>query len=172
MRAWRHMRWGITVILYLSGTAQAQLPERPISFDMLREHFAPVSVTVSDNTQCHHLDALLAESGPQRARGLMFVRQMPKMSGLLFYYPQPRQMSMWMKNTLISLDMIFADETGTVQKVHENAEPLSERLINGGRDIQYVLEVNGGVAARFGIGPGDQLRHPSIDQDGAAWPCE
>ena len=76
-----------------------------------------------------------------------------------------------MKNTLISLDMIFADATGTVQKVHENAEPLSERLINGGRDIQYVLEVNGGVSARFGIGPGDILRHPGIAQDAAAWPC-
>ena len=157
MRAWRHMRWGITVILYLSGTAQAQLPERPISFDMLREHFAPVSVTVSDNTQCHHLDALLAESGPQRARGLMFVRQMPKMSGLLFYYPQPRQMSMWMKNTLISLDIIFIRRDGTIVNIARATEPLSLESISSQAPVNYVLELNAGTADRLALSPGDRI---------------
>ncbi|MEM7732030.1 MAG: DUF192 domain-containing protein [Pseudomonadota bacterium] len=114
----------------------------------------------------------VADEPEERSQGLMHVETMAQSAGMLFVYEEPQPARFWMKNTLISLDMIFADETGTVQKVHENAEPLSERLINGGRDIQYVLEVNGGVAARFGIGPGDQLRHPAIKLGAAAWPCE
>ena len=113
----------------------------------------------------------VADDNDERSQGLMHVEKMAQSAGMLFIYERPQTVRFWMKNTLIPLDMIFADETGTVQKVHENAEPLSERLIPGGRDIQYVLEVNGGVAARFGIGPGDQLRHPGIAQDLAGWPC-
>ena len=113
----------------------------------------------------------VADDNEERGQGLMFVESMPQSAGMLFIYEHPQTTRFWMKNTLISLDMIFADETGTVQKVHENAVPLSERLINGGREILYVLEVNGGIAARFGIGPGDILRHPGIGQDAAAWPC-
>lgn len=113
----------------------------------------------------------VADDNAERSQGLMHVESMPQSAGMLFIYDRPLVARFWMKNTLIPLDMIFADETGTVQKVHENAEPLSERLITGGRDIQYVLEVNGGVSARLGIGPGDQLRHPGIGQDTAAWPC-
>ena len=113
----------------------------------------------------------VADDNAERSQGLMFVESMPQSSGMLFMYERPQTARFWMKNTLISLDIIFADATGTVQKVHENAEPLSERLINGGQGVQYVLEVNGGVAARFGIGAGDTLRHPGIGQDAAAWPC-
>lgn len=113
----------------------------------------------------------VADDNDERSQGLMFVESMARSAGMLFIYDRPQAARFWMKNTLIPLDMIFADKTGTVQKVHLNAEPLSERLINGGRDIQYVLEVNGGVAAQFGIAPGDQLRHPGIAQEAAAWPC-
>ncbi|MEM7599452.1 MAG: DUF192 domain-containing protein [Pseudomonadota bacterium] len=113
----------------------------------------------------------VADDNEERSQGLMFVESMAQSAGMFFIYDRPQPARFWMKNTLIPLDMIFVDRTGTVKKVHENAEPLSERLINGGRDIQYVLEVNGGVAARFGIGPGDQLRHPGIAQDAAVWPC-
>ena len=113
----------------------------------------------------------VADDNAERSQGLMHVESMPQSAGMLFIYERPQAARFWMKNTLIPLDMIFMDRTGTVTKVHENAVPLSERLINGGRDVQYVLEVNGGVSARLGIGPGDQLRHPGILQDVAAWPC-
>ncbi|MEO0372725.1 MAG: DUF192 domain-containing protein [Pseudomonadota bacterium] len=113
----------------------------------------------------------VADEPAERSQGLMHVESMAQSAGMLFVYEQPETARFWMKNTLISLDMIFADATGTVRKVHKNAEPLSESLIFGGQDVQYVLEVNGGVAARFGIGPGDVLRHPLIGQGAAAWPC-
>lgn len=107
-----------------------------------------------------------------RATGLMHREHLPRFMGMLFVYEKPQAVSFWMRNTLIPLDMIFVDPTGTVQKVHANAVPLDETPIPGGSGILEVLEINGGLAAELGIGPGAQMRHPSFDQDIAAWPCE
>ncbi len=92
-------------------------------------------------------------------------------AGMLFVYDEPQFVSFWMRNTLIPLDMLFLDATGTVQHIHENAIPLDETAIPGGDDIQYVLEINGGLSSRLGITVGSALRHPSIG-DNAAWACE
>lgn len=112
----------------------------------------------------------VADEPAERAQGLMFVEEMPLMRGMLFVYDQPQRATFWMRNTLIPLDMLFADSTGTIRRLHENAVPLDETTIDGGRDIQFVLEINGGLAARLGIAPGDVLQHPAIGADAAA-PC-
>lgn len=114
----------------------------------------------------------LADDPEERAQGLMHVEEMPAMDGMLFVYERPQTASFWMRNTLIPLDMIFLDETGTVTRIHENAVPLDETPIPGGDDVLAVLEVNGGMAGRLGIAPGTELRHPAMPQDAAAWPCE
>ncbi len=114
----------------------------------------------------------LADSPQERAQGLMHVPQMPRMSGMLFVYERPQSVSFWMENTLIPLDMIFADETGVVRRIHENAIPLDRTPIPGGDGIQYVLEINGGMAATLGLSEGDEMRHPAIAQADAAWPCD
>ena len=98
--------------------------------------------------------------------------EMALSAGMLFVYDSPQRVSFWMENTLIPLDMLFLDATGTVTRVHENAVPLDRTPIPGGTDIQYVLEINGGLARQIGISEGDVLRHPDVDQDLAAWPCE
>jgi uncharacterized membrane protein (UPF0127 family) len=67
--------------------------------------------------------------------------------------------------------MIFADAAGRVTRVHANAVPQDETPIDGGEDVQFVLEVNGGLAAAIGIAHGAELRHPAIGQDEAVWPC-
>lgn len=113
----------------------------------------------------------IADTPQERAQGLMHVPEMPRMSGMLFVYERPQSVSFWMENTLIPLDMIFADETGLVRRIHENAVPLDRTPIPGGDDIQYVLEINGGMAATLGLSEGDQMRHPAIVQDAAVWPC-
>ncbi len=113
----------------------------------------------------------IADTPQERAQGLMHVPEMPRMSGMLFVYERPQSVSFWMENTLIPLDMIFADETGLVRRIHENAVPMDRTPIPGGDDIQYVLEINGGMAATLGLSEGDQMRHPAIVQDIAAWPC-
>lgn len=113
----------------------------------------------------------LADSARERSRGLMHRETMPRMSGMLFVYPFPQRVAFWMRNTLIPLDMIFMDRSGTVTRVHHNAVPLDETPIPGGDNIKFVLEVNGGMAQQLGIDVGSQMRHPSVPQSKAAWPC-
>lgn len=114
----------------------------------------------------------VADEGAERAQGLMFRESMPSAAGMLFVYEAPQQASFWMKNTLIPLDMIFADETGLVTRVHSNAVPGDTTPIDGGTGVRFVLEINGGLARRMGIAEGAALRHPAIPQSTAVWPCE
>lgn len=114
----------------------------------------------------------IADSDEERALGLMNRPYMGQFSGMLFVYQHPAPVSFWMANTLIPLDMLFIDQTGTVLTIHENAEPLSRKPIPGGDNIQYVFEINGGLASVLGITVGAELRHPSISPELAIWPCE
>ena len=113
----------------------------------------------------------IADEAQERARGLMFREESPQSSGMLFVFDKPGSVSFWMMNTLIPLDMIFLDETGTVKTVHHDAVPLDKTRIFGGEDIRYVLEVNGGLSRQLGIVPGSVVRHPLIEKAMAAWPC-
>lgn len=114
----------------------------------------------------------LADTEPARARGLMFRETLPRSAGMLFVYPRPVRAQFWMKNTLIPLDMIFADPSGRVTRVHSNAVPGDLTTIDGGAGVLAVLEINGGLAARLGIAPGAELRHPTFATATAAWPCD
>lgn len=113
----------------------------------------------------------IADTEAERAQGLMHRETLAASAGMLFVYPQPKPVGFWMKNTLIPLDMIFMDAGGTVQRIGHEAQPHDERPVMGGRGIQTVLEINGGLARRIGIAEGWQMRHPAVDQDAAAWPC-
>lgn len=114
----------------------------------------------------------IADTSAERNRGLMFRESMASSAGMLFVYDQPQEVAFWMKNTLIPLDMIFADATGQVRHVHANAVPGDLTAIPGGADIQFVLEINGGMSKRLGIAEGAEIRHPAIDAEKAVWPCE
>ncbi|SEP12742.1 hypothetical protein SAMN04490248_12729 [Salinihabitans flavidus] len=114
----------------------------------------------------------VADDAQTRARGLMERAHLPSSAGMLFIYERPQRVAFWMKNTLIPLDMIFADARGVVQRVHDTATPGDETPIEGGAAVQYVLEINGGLAGSLGIAPGSELRHPGIEASDAAWPCE
>ncbi|MEM9708833.1 MAG: DUF192 domain-containing protein [Pseudomonadota bacterium] len=113
----------------------------------------------------------IADDFQERARGLMFVEDMPTLSGMLFIYDAPQAVSFWMKNTLIPLDMIFTAPDGEILSIHENAIPGDLTPIPGGDGVQMVLEINGGLASRLGISVGDVMQHPSF---GAAsiLPCD
>lgn len=113
----------------------------------------------------------VADDPVERSQGLMNREDMARSAGMLFVYEFPQRVAFWMRNTLIPLDMIFIDETGTVQRIHENAIPLDETAIPGGDNIQYVLEINAGLTSLFGIDEGTLLRHPSIGEN-AVWGCE
>ncbi len=112
----------------------------------------------------------IADDPAERARGLMFREELPRSAGMLFVYEEPGPASFWMRNTLIPLDMIFADDRGVVRHVHSRALPGDETMIEGGKDTKVVLEINGGLADAIGILPGSELRHPALGP-AAIWPC-
>jgi uncharacterized membrane protein (UPF0127 family) len=93
-------------------------------------------------------------------RGLMYRRELPEGRGMLFDFKQDRPVGMWMKNTYISLDMLFIRSDGTIVKIAEKTRPHSLDNIMSGRPVRAVLEVVGGTARKFGIRPGDRVIHP------------
>ncbi len=113
----------------------------------------------------------IADSEAERSLGLMQRDHLPSAAGMLFVYPAPQQAVFWMKDTLIPLDMIFADASGRVTRVHSNAIPQDETPIDGGKGVTYVLEINGGLAKRLGIAEGAELRAAVLEQSSAVWPC-
>lgn len=132
---------------------------------------APDKVTIAGEWGQAKFTVDVADDPQERARGLMFVEQMPTLTGMLFVYERPQAVSFWMKNTLIPLDMIFVAPDGEIQAIHENAIPGDLTPIPGGEGIQMVLEINGGLTSRFGIAAGDVLQHPSFGLD-AILPCD
>jgi uncharacterized membrane protein (UPF0127 family) len=113
----------------------------------------------------------IADTPQATQRGLMFRESMPIMQGMLFVFPDERLRTFWMRNTLISLDILYFDSTGTWVSAAENAVPLDETTLPSDGPAQYVLEINAGLVAQFGMGEGTVIRHPVIAQESAAWPC-
>ena len=106
------------------------------------------------------LDIEIAETPDEKALGLMYRTSLSDAQGMLFPYGTPQELTMWMRNTYISLDMVFLRADGTVHRIEERTEPLSERIISSGGPVAAVLEVAGGWARRHGLKPGDRVRHP------------
>ena len=99
----------------------------------------------------------IAATNEERAKGLMFRKEMAESAGMIFLFPEPRELRFWMKNTYIPLDMVFVGADDKVLGVVENAAPLTEdpRFVSG--ESKYVVELGGGVAKKFGIGKGSIL---------------
>lgn len=114
----------------------------------------------------------VVDTPADRARGLMFRETMPRGAGMLFVYDSPQPGSFWMKNTLIPLDILFADRTGTITRVHHDAQPGDLTPIRGGDAVFAVLEINGGLAQDYGVKPGTEMQHPAFAGGPAGWPCE
>lgn len=113
----------------------------------------------------------LADDATERAQGLMFREKLGRYAGMVFAYEREQSVSFWMQNTLIPLDMLFFDGRGVLQSVQHNARPLDPTSLFGGDNIQYVLEVNGGLVEKLGIKEGAEMRYPVIGS-GAAWACD
>jgi uncharacterized membrane protein (UPF0127 family) len=113
----------------------------------------------------HDFSVELAITPQQQQQGLMFRRDMAPDAGMLFVYRPERVVSMWMKNTMIPLDMLFIAEDGRVVKVVERAVPLSLKTISSDRPVRAVLELNGGTVARLGIRTGDRVLHGTFDAE-------
>jgi uncharacterized protein len=110
----------------------------------------------------HVFQVWLADNPRRQSQGLMFVRDLPDLRGMLFVHQQPKAISMWMKNTYIPLDMVFIDERGRIQQIIEQTTPHSLDLIRSDKPALAVLEIAGGEASRLGIHPGQRVNHPAL----------
>jgi len=115
-----------------------------------------LSILASDGST-HTFDIYLATGFEQQRRGLMFVRELPETTGMLFVYDDEVVHSMWMKNTYIPLDIVFARRDGSVSSVIHDTEPLSLKSLRSIEPVTYVLELNAGVARRYKISAGSRL---------------
>ena len=128
-------------------------------------------ITLRNDSATIRFDVELAVTPQERSKGLMFRESLPNRSGMLFVFDPPQPVAFWMKNTLIPLDMIFLDRTGTVSHVHESAIPGDLTPIEGGDAVFAVLEINAGLSARYSISVGTQMQHEIFSQGPAIWPC-
>jgi uncharacterized protein len=106
----------------------------------------------------------MARSIEEREKGLMFRKSVPEGTGMLFDFSPEQPVDMWMKNTYVSLDMIFIQADGRILRIAENTTPLSEKIISSGGRVKAVLEVAGGTARRDGIKPGDKVANALFDK--------
>jgi len=144
----RALRW-IAFILF--GLLVAVGPVRPAGLQ---------SLEIASKTGVHVFAVEMAENDAERAKGLMFRKELPEGRGMLFDFQREQEVSFWMENTYIPLDMIFIRGDGRILRIAENTEPLSTRIIPSGGPVRAVLEVIAGTARKLGIAPGDRVGHP------------
>ena len=143
----------ITVVVFAFlvssiGAAQAQQDDLA---ELDRAFAKGVLIIHASENACYRLQAYVAQTPAQRARGLMNVRHLPEMTGMLFVYDSDGYLSMWMKNTFIPLDMLFIRADGTVSSIAHNTEPQSLQSIAALEPVRYVLELNAGMAEKLFI---------------------
>lgn len=141
-----------------SANAAEPLDPPPVQNQVQNIVFEKGQVQVrSGGGRAFSFDVEFASTPEQQSLGLMHRTELPKGAGMLFIYKPPRRIAMWMKNTLIPLDMLFAGRSGTIFFVKQNAQPLSEDLIPAPGEVSYVLELPAGTVKELGIQVGDQL---------------
>jgi uncharacterized membrane protein (UPF0127 family) len=118
------------------------------------------TVEIATKTGVHVFAVEIADTDAERAKGLMYRKELPEGRGMLFDFHHEQDVSFWMQNTYIPLDMIFIRADGRILRIAENTEPLSTRLIPSGGPVRAVLEVIGGTARKLGIAPGDRVASP------------
>lgn len=106
----------------------------------------------------------MATTEEEKQTGLMYRKELADGKGMLFDFSPEQQISMWMKNTYISLDMIFIRADGRILRIAENTEPHSTKIISSGGLARGVLEVAAGTAQKYGIQPGDRVAHPLFNK--------
>lgn len=120
------------------------------------------TLEIVSKTGVHAFTVELATDDAERSRGLMFRKELPEGRGMLFDFERDQPVAFWMHNTYIPLDMIFIRGDGSILRIAENTEPLSDRLVPSGGPVRAVLEVIAGTARKLGIAPGDRVETPVL----------
>ena len=146
---------GITRRSFLALAVAAMITSQAVAQDVAR--IEPLSVVSSSSATL--FSAEIADTDELRERGLMFRHVLPKDSAMLFDFGKPRPAAMWMKNTYISLDMLFVRADGTIAALAENTEPFSTQIISVEEPVKGVVELAAGTVKRLGIKRDDKVYH-------------
>jgi uncharacterized protein len=125
--------------------AQAELPKEKL-------------VIVGHGGEQHAFNVEMAETPEQLTVGLMFRQSVPPDGGMLFDWKRPQESRMWMRNTLVPLDMVFINEDGTIRSIAEDTVPQSLAVIDSRGPVRATLELAGGTTARLDIRVGDKVQ--------------
>jgi len=120
-------------------------------------------IRIETDSVSFQMSVEIARSQAQLAQGLMNRKHLGENRGMLFDFGLEKPIYMWMKNTLIPLDMVFLDSRGRIVGIREQTTPLSEAIITVKSKAKSVLEINGGAAAKLGLKIGDRVIHPMFD---------
>src|SRR6478736_3127379 len=120
--------------------------------------FQPLEIATKNGVQVFSVE--MATTEQEKQTGLMYRKELADGKGMLFDFNPEQEVSMWMKNTYVSLDMIFIRADGRILRIAENTEPLSTKIISSQGPARAVLEVVAGTAQKYGIRPGDRVGHP------------
>ncbi|HET9687537.1 MAG TPA: DUF192 domain-containing protein [Pseudolabrys sp.] len=118
------------------------------------------TLEIASKSGVHVFAVEIADNDAERAKGLMYRKELPEGQGMLFDFHREQEVSFWMQNTYIPLDMVFIRADGRILRIAENTEPLSTKLIPSGGPVRAVLEVIGGTTRKLGIAPGDRVASP------------
>ena len=125
--------------------------------------FSVLSVVIQSHTGQHRFRVELAESPSQRMQGLQGRQTLDAKGGMLFVFDTPTIATMWMKNTYLSLDMLFLDSGGGIAAIAKNTQPMSLQPIRPPKPVAAVLELNAGTVTRLGLKRGDRVFHPFVE---------
>ena len=120
----------------------------------------PLEIVTKHGVQVFSVE--VAKTDEERERGLMFRTSLPDGQGMLFDFSPEQNVAMWMKNTLIPLDMLFIQANGRILRIAENTKIKSEDIIPSGGPVRAVVELIGGSARKYGIEPGDKVGYPGL----------
>jgi hypothetical protein len=152
--------------LATGAVAQAMPDFSRFSLEQPNQGLEVVPVTITTRKGTHRYRVEVAATPGQQATGMMYRREMAADTGMLFPMNPPRDASFWMRNTYVSLDIIFIGADGRVLNVAERAEPLSDRLVSSRGPAAAVLELKAGEAKRIGLAPGDLVRWEKLKAAG------
>lgn len=126
------------------------------------EAFEKQPLTFITSTGRYPITVEVADTDQERSTGLMFRQSLGDNEGMIFLYPQDEVITMWMKNTYISLDMIFIRADGVIRHIASDTEPFSEQTISAGESVRAVIEMKAGSAKRLGMKAGDKVEYPTF----------
>lgn len=149
--AWSALKGWLAAILVIAGCVVAGAPAAAASFQ-------PLEIVTKNGVQVFSVE--MATTEEEKQTGLMYRKELADGKGMLFDFNPEQEISMWMKNTYVSLDMIFIGANGRILRIAENTEPLSTKIISSKGPARAVLEVVAGTAQKYGIRPGDRVGHP------------